>query len=333
VSLLSRGGRPGRLRVLVLTVADRCDQRCLHCDIWRPGERRAALTLPERLRVVEDAIDAGVETVFLTGGEPLLSPDLWPIARRVHAAGIKLVLATNGMRLAAHADEVARLFDEVYVSLDGGSPVSHDAARGTPQAFARLRDGLVALAGRAPRPRLVARSVLHARNLADFAATVAAARRLGFDHASFLAMDASSSAFGGAPAARRPLVPEAAQIAAFEGEVDRLEANGSLRGFVLETAEKLHSLAGHLRASAGLAPFVRPDCNVPRWSSVVDADGALRPCFFHDPVGDARQGVLAVRESPAYGEAVVRIEGENDTCARCVCPKRRAAGLLERLSA
>jgi hypothetical protein len=47
-------------RMLVLAVADRCDQRCVHCDIWR-GPSRPSLTLEARLRVVDEALAAGVD--------------------------------------------------------------------------------------------------------------------------------------------------------------------------------------------------------------------------------------------------------------------------------
>lgn len=317
-----------RLRLLVLAVADRCDQRCLHCQIWQGPASNRALTLSERLAVVDEALAAGVDEALLTGGEPLSSRDLWPVARRLSDAGVRLMLATNGMRLAAHADDVARLFDEVYVSLDGANPATHDRLRGAP-AFARVAAGLAALRSCSPRPRLVARAALHGGNLDELADIVAAARTLGFDNVSFLPLDASTLAFGGDPAARRALLPGGAQVAAFEAEVARLEARGALAdGFVLEPAAKLRRLARHLDASAGRLSFARPECNAPWWSLVVEADGAVRPCFFHQAVGDARRGLRSVRGSAGYRAALGTIRAANATCERCVCPKKRGVGPL-----
>jgi hypothetical protein len=114
--------------------------------------------------------------------------------------------------------------------------------------------------------------------------------------------------------------------------VDRLEAEGGLTdGFVLESARKLRAIGAHLRASGGAEAFSRPACDAPWWSSVVEADGAVRPCFFHAPVGDARGGLSRLRRSAAYETALARISGPNATCDRCVCPKRRAPTLLERV--
>jgi MoaA/NifB/PqqE/SkfB family radical SAM enzyme len=325
--------RAGRLRLLVLAVADHCDQRCVHCDIWRGNGERPSLTLAERLSVVAEALGAGLGEALLTGGEPLLSPDVWPIAEQLRQGGARLMLATNGMQIERFAHDLTRLFDEIYVSLDGGEPTTHDGLRGV-AAFGRLRSGVAALRQCSPRPMLVARSVLHAGNVGEVEGTVAAAAALGFDHVSFLALDASSSAFGGRPDARRDLVPTREQIEGFRQAIARLEGAGKLQdGFVLESGRKLRQIAEHLRASAGERAFVRPECDAPWWSSVVEADGRVRPCFFHEAVGDARQGLLGIRASSKYASALGHIRGANETCQRCVCPKRRASGFLQRLIA
>jgi MoaA/NifB/PqqE/SkfB family radical SAM enzyme len=318
------------LRLLVMAVADRCDQRCAHCQIWK-GHDAPVLSRGERLAIVDDALAAGVEEALLTGGEPLLSADLWPVAERLRDGGARLMLATNGMLLARYAGEVGRLFHEVYVSLDGAAAASHDRWRGV-ASFGRMAAGVARLRHLAPSVRVVTRTTLHAGNLDEFEGIVAAARRLGADHASFLPLDASSGAFGGEPDARRALLPRPGQVGAFEAEVGRMAAAGSFRGgFVLESPDKLRRIARHLRASGGDAPFERPACDAPSWSLVVEAHGALRPCFFHQPVGDARDGIARIRASTAYAEALAGIDAPNPTCARCVCPKKRGGRDLRSL--
>jgi Fe-coproporphyrin III synthase len=321
-----------RLRLLVLAVSDRCDQRCVHCGIWRGSETRG-LGLAERLALADEAVALGVEAALLTGGEPLLAADLWPVAERLKAGAVRLLLATNGMLLERHAVAVGRLFDEVYLSLDGASPATHDGVRGVP-AWRHLEAGVRSLRAAAPRVRVVARCTLHARNLHELVSVVDCSRGLGLDGVSFLPLDASSGAFGGDPARRRSLVPRPGQVAAFEDAVDRLEAAGGFRdGFILEDAAKLRRLARHLRASAGEVAFERPPCDAPSWSLVVDQDGAVRPCFFHDVVGAVREGLGALRASTRYAAALRSIEAPNPTCDRCVCPKKRERPLLERLLA
>lgn len=325
VPRLGLGGGPDRLRLLVMAISNRCDQRCAHCQIWLgPDSPKAGLSLAERIAVIEEALRAGSEAFLLTGGEPLLSPHLWPLAERIKQAGATLMLATNGMLLEPNAEPLAALVDELYVSLDGATASSHDALRGVP-AFARVRAGIAAVRARSGATRVVARATLHAGNLEEFSGIVAAARELGAHHVSFLPLDASSPAFGGDPGARQRLVPRPEQIRSFELAIERLRRGGVFTtGFILEPVAKLRRLADHLRASAGLAPFVRPECDAPRWSLVVEAGGNIRPCFFQPPVGDAHEGLETLRSSTRYREALAAIRGENPLCRRCVCPKRGA---------
>lgn len=314
--------RAGDLQLLVLEVAGRCDQRCLHCDVWR-APARAGLSAEERAAVTDEAIALGVRAVLFTGGEPLTAPDLFALAARVRAAGARVLVATNGHRLAVHAEGVTALVDELYVSLDGPGAAGHDAVRG-PGSHEALARGLLAVRSRPRRPRLVARCTLHALNLAGFPGVVEDARALGFDAVSFLPLDASSEAFGGRPAERARLVPRHVELEAFESAVDRLERGGWPEGFLRERPDDLRRMARHLRASGGTAPFEAPRCDAPWWSSVVAFDGAVRPCFFQPVVGSVRDGLGPVRSSAAYVAALDRVRRANPTCAACVCPKKGA---------
>lgn len=315
-----RPARPGPLRLVVLNVSDRCDQRCRHCGIWH-GARGGGLSLAERLRVADEALEAGAREALLTGGEPLLSADLWPVAERLSAGGARLMLATNGMLLERHAERVAALFAEVYLSLDG-APATHDAARGV-AAFRRVEAGARALRAASSRVRVTTRTTLHALSIGEVEEIVATARLIGADHASFLPLDAASDAFGDGLPARVALLPTAAQVAAFEEAVERLHARGLLGGFVLETARGLRALARHLRASAGAGRHQRPRCDAPWWSLVVEADGRVRPCFFQPAVGDVRGGLAAARRAAAFRAGLRALRADNALCERCVCPKWR----------
>jgi MoaA/NifB/PqqE/SkfB family radical SAM enzyme len=319
---------PGALELLVLAISDRCDQKCAHCQIWMgAGKGGPSLTLEERLRLVEDALASGTRVFLLTGGEPLLSPHLWPLAERIRTAAAKLLLATNGMLLERHAAAVGRLFDEVYLSLDGASASTHDGLRGVP-AFERLRSGVAAPARRsspgsirclAPRstrepPRVPGRR----GGRAGWRCTTSRSSHRRLVHG----VPGDAARGGGGPGRRRAPGLEAA--------LDAFEASGGAGdGFVLEPFLPAAALA-HLgqRARLGLRA---PECDAPLWSSVVEADGSLRPCFFHDPVGDARAGLAALRSSPEYRAALAMIRGPNPVCERCVCPKRRTPGWMRRI--
>jgi len=86
---------------------------------WMPTED--LLTTDELMTILEVGIDAGIDEVRLTGGEPLLRPDIVEIVARINGLPNppKLSLTTNGIRLAALAQPLKDAgLERVNVSLD-----------------------------------------------------------------------------------------------------------------------------------------------------------------------------------------------------------------------
>jgi hypothetical protein len=259
----------------------------------------------------------------LTGGTAALAGPR-PIAERLRAGGARLMLATNGMRLDRFprtcGATLRRGLREPRRRTDDPRPPARRPA------FARLQAGTATLRQHS-RPKLVARP-RSCRQRGRGGGIVAAAASLGFDYVSFLPLDASSAAFGGRPATRA-LVPTPLQLDRFRGD-QAPRSHGTARGrFVLESAEKLVRIAEHLQETPATVPSSAPSATRHyglRWWRRT----AAWPCFFHEPVGDARQA-RRIRASAEYGSALDHIRGPNATCERCCCPKRRASGLLQRL--
>jgi heme d1 biosynthesis radical SAM protein NirJ len=129
------GPRP----VVIWNLTRRCNLTCKHCyalsaDHHYPGELDEA----ELLAVLADLKAYGVPALILSGGEPLLSPHLWPLAERARALGFHLGLSTNGTLIdAAMAERIAQhRFDYVGISLDGLG-ATHDRFRRLDGAFER----------------------------------------------------------------------------------------------------------------------------------------------------------------------------------------------------
>ena len=107
---------------LRVSLTDRCSLRCTYCMPaeglpWLPGAQM--LTTDELVRIVQVAVGCGVDSVRLTGGEPLLRPDVVDVVARIAALGVEVSMTTNGLRLPSLA---APLRDaglrRVNVSLD-----------------------------------------------------------------------------------------------------------------------------------------------------------------------------------------------------------------------
>ena len=94
-------------RDLRISLTDKCSLRCTYCMPadgipWIPKE--SVLTAEEIERVVRVAAGLGVRTVRLTGGEPLISPNLIEIVRRLASVEgpdgpVEVAMTTNGIRL------------------------------------------------------------------------------------------------------------------------------------------------------------------------------------------------------------------------------------------
>ena len=103
----------GRLhRDLRVSLTDRCSLRCTYCmpfnfDKWLPSE--TLLSATELVKVIEIAVSQGVSEVRLTGGEPLLRPDIVEIVSRINSlANVpELSMTTNGVALAKVAKALA----------------------------------------------------------------------------------------------------------------------------------------------------------------------------------------------------------------------------------
>jgi MoaA/NifB/PqqE/SkfB family radical SAM enzyme len=151
-------GHPGRppasapdglpaLRLVAWETTRRCNLSCVHCragalDEHYPDE----LTTAEGEALLTDLRSLGQPVIILTGGEPLLRPDIFHLARYGTDLGLRMVMAVNGTLLTP---EIARRLVEagvqrLSISIDGPDAASHDAFRGQPGAFAGALAGMEA---------------------------------------------------------------------------------------------------------------------------------------------------------------------------------------------
>jgi MoaA/NifB/PqqE/SkfB family radical SAM enzyme len=315
-----------QIPILMLNVHSHCNCRCLMCDIWQ-RDTHASLRAADLERHKLSLQRLGVRHVVLTGGEPLLNTELARICDFFRALRIRLTLLTTGLLLRKRAEEVAAGFNDIIVSIDGPAQV-HDSIRRVAGAFELIGEGIAAVRQHRPDMRISARCTLQKANHLHIEETVRAAKEIGFDTLSFLAVDTSSEAFNRPllwPIARQSEVALTAEEAdAFEHAVEQLIANyrgDFASGFIVENPEKLRRIARTFRVHLGQAGAVAPICNAPWVSAVVEIDGAVRPCFFHPPIGSVQTHDL---ESVLLGERARRFResldvASNSVCQRCVC--------------
>src|SRR3954466_12751890 len=122
--------------VLVLNPHNRCNCRCVMCDIWKrdTAEEISAEQLSAQMSSISRL---GVKWIVLTGGEPLMHSDLFGLCAVLRGSGVRITLLSSGLLLERFARQIVETMDDVIVSLDG-PPAVHDRIRRVAGAFSCL---------------------------------------------------------------------------------------------------------------------------------------------------------------------------------------------------
>ena len=130
--------------VVIWNLIRRCNLTCKHCysisaDKDFPGE----LSTHEVFKVMDDLKDFGVPVLILSGGEPLLRPDIFEISRRAKEMGFYVGLSTNGTLIdESNIEAITAIgYDYVGISIDGLRQ-THDMFRRKIGAFDESMHGI-----------------------------------------------------------------------------------------------------------------------------------------------------------------------------------------------
>jgi radical SAM protein with 4Fe4S-binding SPASM domain len=118
--------------LIVWNFTNHCNLRCKHCYQVAGRRLENELTLEEKLDVVHQLASMGVVYLAFSGGEPLMSKDLYVVGREASNLGIYTSIATNGTLLTEeNVKKIAEAgFKYIQVSVDGSNAETHDTFRG-----------------------------------------------------------------------------------------------------------------------------------------------------------------------------------------------------------
>lgn len=137
-----------------MEVTYRCNLRCVHCYCrCEAGDARARaseMSLATIRHIVDQAAEMGTFWMSITGGEPLLRPDILDIYDHIKSKGILPILFTNGTlvtpRIADHLAQNPPL--SVEVSIYGRTAATYESITGIPGSHARCIQGIRELVDR-----------------------------------------------------------------------------------------------------------------------------------------------------------------------------------------
>ena len=131
------GARPGYGPVVVWNATKTCNLECIHC--YADAEIRrfvGELTTEEAQLMIEDLASINTPALLISGGEPLVRPDILDLAEYATALGVRVTFSTNGTLIdEKKAQRLAKIgVTYVGISIDGGE-ARHDHFRGKIGAF------------------------------------------------------------------------------------------------------------------------------------------------------------------------------------------------------
>lgn len=315
------------LPIVILMPHSACNCRCVMCDIWKDNKNLKQLTENDITGLLQSLRKLGTRQVVMSGGEALLNPNFFRFCEILRKEHIKITLLSTGLSIKKNADNLLQLVNDVIVSMDGDEAL-HDKIRNIPGAFQKLREGVQHIKSLSPSYPITARTVIHQLNFRNWPSIIDAARECGIDQVSFLPADVSSHAFNreqawGIERQNEVLIPQE-ELPALQQVIDRLIQNYSAafqNRFIAESPEKIQKIYTYYAAFYGLNPFPFKKCNAPWVSTVVEADGTVRPCFFHDPIGNIHNESLRniVNSNKAINFRKHLDMETNSTCVKCVC--------------
>jgi len=297
------------------------------CDIWKGNKNLKQLNENDISGLLLSLKKLGTQQVLMSGGEALLNPAFFRLCELLREQNIRISLLSTGLTLKNNAGQLVKWVDDIIVSLDGNEQI-HNLIRNIPDAYEKLKEGVQHIKNMDQKLRVTARTVIHRLNFRNWADIIESAKDIGLDQVSFLPADVTSHAFNReilwTEDRQQEILPDRKEVAelgyVIETVIEQF-APDFAHHFIAERTEKLRKIYAYYAAFYDLNPYPYKKCNAPWVSTVVEADGTVRPCFFHPPMGNIRNDTL---ENIVNSKDSIRFRKELDmdkdsTCIKCVC--------------
>lgn len=174
-----------RLSSIYMYASGACNLNCSHCwinpEYQKEGETSSLHLDPALVqKAIEQGKPLGLNSVKLTGGEPLLNPKINEIIKLISDQGMNIIIETNGTLVDK---EMAQLlastekFGFISVSLDGADAETHEELRRVEGSFDKAVQGIKNLVEAGIRPQMIC--TLHKNNIAQIKGVIELAKSIG----------------------------------------------------------------------------------------------------------------------------------------------------------
>ena len=304
-----------------------CNCRCVMCDIWKDNKNLKQLTEDDVRELLSSLKKFGTKQVVMSGGEALLHPNFFRFCEILQKAGIKISLLSTGLTTKKNAEQLLQWVNDIIVSIDGDETL-HDSIRNISGAFNKIKQGVEYIKSINPNYKITARTVIHKLNYKSWPSIIDSAKQMGLDQISFLPADVSSHAFNREvlwnDAKQNEIMLQKEELPVLQEIVDHIIQNYQsefVNHFIAESSVKIQKIHDYYSALHNVNPFPYKKCNAPWVSTVIEADGTVKPCFFHDVFGNIHENsldeILNSKEAIHFRKTLDM--SADSTCVKCVC--------------
>jgi len=170
------------LRILYFYLTGDCNMACRHCwiapDFLNADTSQKALPFDIFKKIVTEAKESGLSSVKLTGGEPLIHPDIIHILRFIRDEGLGLSIESNGVAMTPHIADLIKSCKGHFISISiDGMKRNHEWMRGVSGSFERASQGVRPLVETGIPPQVI--MAVAGRNKNEIESLARYARDLG----------------------------------------------------------------------------------------------------------------------------------------------------------
>lgn len=281
--------KPGSVQI---RYTQKCNLRCLHCDIWKQPARGAELSLEQWKSAVSKVVSwLGPVRIDISGGEPFIREDLADFIKWTSGISLPVVVCTNATLI--EKSEIDMMFAcsnlVLNVSVDGESAGVHDRLKGVDGAYDKLIDTLVRFNKPGRKCGIMLATILMGYNARDIMniAGLAFKHRLA-DGIHFQILDRNFGSRGDPDWRNKnslwPAGSDAEYSSELIGELIRLKKIGAA---INNPVEQLEFFRKYVR-DPGYCE--RVECRAAEKNLIIDSDGSVLLCWNMAPAGNILSG-------------------------------------------